>query len=80
MPSLSQINGKGFFYVKKTNITMLGFRSELENLNNPVVEKDIIDLAEIRLQNSKIFKSTKINSARCVWHVAFMVNGSRVCR
>jgi sulfite reductase (ferredoxin) len=25
---------------------MLGFRSELENLHNPVVEKDIIDLAE----------------------------------
>lgn len=25
---------------------MLGFRSELENLNNPVVEKDILDLAE----------------------------------
>jgi len=25
---------------------MLGFRSELENLNNPVVEKDIVDLAD----------------------------------
>jgi len=25
---------------------MLGFRSELENLNNPVVEKDIIDLSD----------------------------------
>ena len=25
---------------------MLSFRNELENLNNPVVEKDIIDLAE----------------------------------
>jgi sulfite reductase (ferredoxin) len=25
---------------------MLGFRSELENLNNPVVEKDILDLAD----------------------------------
>lgn len=25
---------------------MLGFRSELENLNNPLVEKDIIDLAD----------------------------------
>jgi len=39
--------GKAFFVsIIITEITMLGFRSELENLNNPLVEKDIIDLAD----------------------------------
>lgn len=44
------MRGKAFFMIKygirKLKIPMQSFRHELENLDNPVVEKDIIDLAE----------------------------------
>ncbi len=44
---------------------MLSFRNELENLNNPVVEKDIIDLAEkIALFHNQKIDDDKFRSIR----------------
>ena len=40
---------------------MLSFRSELENINNPVVENDIIDLADKIAK----FKNLQIDVITC---------------
>ena len=45
------------FLLRNTEIKMRSFRSELEDLNNPVVEKDIIDLAK----RIELFKEGKVD-------------------
>ena len=55
---------------------MQSFRTEIEN---PVVEKDIIELAQ-KIEQFKEGKSTKKNSEACVSLEGSMDNANKACK